>query len=376
MAKKRGDHEGTIFKRGNVWKGSIRLGNDANGQPVRKWVTGKTRREVQEKLDDHREQKRGGFVPTSAVVTVEDVVRRYLKSIRDNIEPNTYAGYLCRAETHVIPRLGHLPIEALQAEHVDEMLDAMREKGLQPNSLVKALGVLSRALKMAVKKRQLRYNVCDWVETPRIQRKEKQTLSTDELQTFFKALSTERMRALFIVMAQTGIRVSECLGLWWDAVDLDAGEIVIRRSLVDAGKEYYVKPYGKTKSSARRIKLTAIAEQELIEHRARMAQEGHKSQWVFCNADGNHLKRRSVLQWHKRILKNAGLPVMPLKNLRHTVATILLGRKWPLKTVADLLGHSNIATTADFYGQFTEGIHGDAIADLGLVSKPNETVQS
>ncbi|MBD3675148.1 MAG: tyrosine-type recombinase/integrase [Planctomycetaceae bacterium] len=69
-------------------------------------------------------------------------------------------------------------------------------------------------------------------------------------------------------------------------------------------------------------------------------------------------------------IKNAGLPVIPQKNLRHTVATILLGRKWPLKTVSNLLGHSNIQTTANFYGQFTDGIHSEAVADWNSAITP------
>jgi site-specific recombinase XerD len=149
------------------------------------------------------------------------------------------------------------------------------------------------------------------------------------------------------------------------------GQIIVQRALVDADNKYYVTPFGKTSAAVRKVKLTAIAEQELTEHRARMEKEGNSnSKWVFCNANGDHLKRRAVLQWHKRILKNSGLPVIPMKNLRHTVATVLLGRKWPLKTVADLLGHSNIQTTANFYGQFTDGIHESAIDDLGVAVTP------
>ncbi|MBD3675554.1 MAG: site-specific integrase [Planctomycetaceae bacterium] len=363
--KRRGNGEGTIFKRDGKWKGSITLGRDASGKLVRKWKTADTRRELIEKLEELKAGRRDGYLPASEVVTVEDVVRRYLKAKAGNLEPNTMAGYTSKAETYVLPALGHLPVEKLNAEHVDTMLDEMLGKGLDASTRKKALGVLSRSLKMAVKKRQLMYNVCDRVETPKVKPKEKITLTAEQLQSYFKALAGERMSAYFILLAQTGLRVSEALGLQWDCVNFETGEIIIRRALVDAGSKYYLKEYGKTASSSRKVKLTAIAEQELLEHRARMETEGNaSSKWVFCNAAGDHLKRRAVLQWHKRILKNAGLPVIPQKNLRHTVATILLGRKWPLKTVADLLGHSNIQTTANSYAQFTEGIHREAIADL------------
>ncbi|MDC0307629.1 site-specific integrase [Planctomycetaceae bacterium] len=370
-SKRRGNGEGSIFKRDGKWKGSVTLGKDSNGKIVRKQVTGETRKEVQDKMDELKAGKRDGFIPSSDLVTVEDTIRRWLRSKRGSVEETTLIDYTDKAERYVIPHVGLVETETLQAEHVDQMLDALHDADYSPRIQQYAYSVLKMALNDAVRKRRLRFNVCDWVDPPRVPKREHITLSEDQLKSFLQALSEERMRALFIVMAQTGIRVCEALALQWDAVDLDNGEILIKRSLVELGGKTHIKPYGKTKSSSRRIKLSALAEMALTDHKARMFEEGREADtWVFCNADGEHLRRRAVNQWLKRILKNAGLPQLPLKNLRHTAATVLLGRKWPLKTVADLLGHSSIQQTADTYGQFTEGIHGGAVADLSDAMTP------
>jgi integrase len=322
-------------------------------------------------LDEIRDGQREGYVPTSGVVTVADTIDRWLKSKRGNIEETTHYDYTDKANRYVIPHVGSIEVTSLQAEHIDQMLDNLREAGYSPRIQQYAYSILNMALNDAKRKRRLRFNVCEWVDPPRVPKREHKTLSEEQLKTFFQKLAEERMRALFIVMAQTAIRPCEALALQWDAVDLEAGEILIKRSLVEQGGKTHIKPYSKTKSSSRLLKLSAVAEMALADHKARMVEEGRKSDlWVFCNVDGEHLKRRAVNQWLKRILKNAGLPQIPLKNLRHTAATVLLGRKWPLKTVADLLGHSSIQQTADTYGQFAEGIHAGAVADLGEAMTP------
>ena len=166
---------------------------------------------------------------------------------------------------------------------------------------------------------------------------------------YLAAIEGERNAALYILLTQTGLRISEALGLQWDCVDLRNGFITIRRSLVDADGEYYLQDATKTKSSCRRIKLSALAENALDDHGALMQSEGHKNApWVFCSLDAGHLVRRTVLRDHKRILKSAGLPEITLHELRHTVGTLLAEWGHHPKTIADLLGHSTTQVTNRF----------------------------
>jgi site-specific recombinase XerD len=70
---------------------------------------------------------------------------------------------------------------------------------------------------------------------------------------------------------------------------------------------------------------------------------------AFLNADGRPLDPKYVNSQLKSILRSAGLPVVSMHKLRHTVATVALGKGIPLTVVRDFMGHSQIALTANTY---------------------------
>jgi integrase len=111
--------------------------------------------------------------------------------------------------------------------------------------------------------------------------------------------------------------------------------------------------------------LTRAAVTALRQHRVRQVAERLATGvggWqdldlVFPNAVGRPINASNLL--HQRfhpLLKRAGLPRIRFHDLRHTYATIALGRGVPLKVVSDALGHSSIAITADTYMHVTPGM--------------------
>lgn len=373
MGKKRGNGEGTIRKKGKKWQVLFTIGKGCDGRPIRKSVTCDTHKEALEALAELSELRKGGVNPSLADMKVSELMNRWLESCQ-NQEKNTLEGYERYADKHIKPRIGSLKVAELQEMHVEALLGDMKREGYSGRTRQQAFRILSMALKKASRSWKIvRFNVCENVTAPAADKSTPKTLTEEHQRQYHSELSDERLRALFILMAQTGLRVSEALGLCWDCVDLERGNITIRRRLTDAKGGYELKECGKTKSSVRKIKLSALAETALDDHRARMGQEGHKcsdQNFVFCRLDGEHLRRRYVWELHKRILERAGVPYATLKNLRHTAASTLLGRKHSLKTVADLLGHSTIKVTADTYSHVTEGIHSEAVADLSDAMSP------
>ncbi len=123
----------------------------------------------------------------------------------------------------------------------------------------------------------------------------------------------------------------------------------------------------KTAKSRRQVTLTRAAVAALRRHKVRQAEERMaarvgRTDWedldlVFPNAVGRPINASNLL--HQRfhpLLKRAGLPRIRFHDLRHTYATIALGRGVPLKVVSDTLGHSSIAITADTYMHVTPGM--------------------
>jgi len=166
----------------------------------------------------------------------------------------------------------------------------------------------------------------------------------------------DRLEALYVLTLNTGMRQGELLALKWDDVDLERGVLRVRRTLTHADKAF-VLGEPKTKNSRRTIRLTPRAVDALRVHLSRQLEEieemGSLYQpggLIFATESGtiinpSNLRNRSF----KPLLKRAGLPPIRFHDLRHTCATLLLGRDVNAKVVSEMLGHSSISITLDIY---------------------------
>jgi integrase len=157
------------------------------------------------------------------------------------------------------------------------------------------------------------------------------------------------------------MRQGEMLGLRWKDVDLAAGQLTVAVIL-----QYVKQPDGTTRPilkqpkaphSRRTIALTPGMTEDLRAHRQRQRLEriALGPAWtdrdlVFCNEVGRPLHPKSVShRLHHRLLRQLGLPIIRFHDLRHTAATILLGRGVNPKIVSSMLGHASIAITLNTY---------------------------
>ncbi|HET9110690.1 MAG TPA: site-specific integrase, partial [Ktedonobacterales bacterium] len=161
---------------------------------------------------------------------------------------------------------------------------------------------------------------------------------------------------LYVLALSTGMRQGELLGLRWREVDLDRATARVTATLQKTGARLELAA-PKTHRSKRQIALTPSAVSVLHAHRARQAEERLRAgaawaDWdlVFCNQVGGPLQKGNVLvKDFVPLLKRAGVRRVRFHDLRHTAATLLLGRGVPVKVVSELLGHASIAITLDVY---------------------------
>ena len=159
------------------------------------------------------------------------------------------------------------------------------------------------------------------------------------------------------------MRQGELLALKWQDVDLENATMSVRRTLTKSGGRLLLgEP--KTKKSTRTISLTEGAVQALRGHLGR--QVGHIEQLgdlyqdhglIFTTEVGTlinptNLRKRQFAS----LLKRAEVPKIRFHDLRHTCATLLLGKGMHPKFVQELLGHANIAITLDTYSHVIPGM--------------------
>ena len=196
-------------------------------------------------------------------------------------------------------------------------------------------------------------------------------MNAAEARLFLDAARGTRFEALFALAITTGLRQGELLGLRWRYVDLDRGVLSVVASLEhSANGKHLVEP--KTARSRRQVALTAAAVGVLRSHRTEQKRDQLRagSAWldldlVFPNLTGRPLDAHNMVRRDfYGLLRRVDLPQIRFHDLRHTAATLLLGRGVHPKVVAEMLGHSTVAVTLDVYSHVTMTLQQEAAHQL------------
>jgi integrase len=301
----------------------------------------------------------------------------WLDSMKPSLKPGTWVRYRQTITLHAIPFIGHLPLAKLEAHHLRSLyanrLEAKAKGGgeLSPSSVRQLHANLGKAIKQAVRDGAIQRDVASLVDAPRLERHEMHTLSPEQTEQLLEAARGDPLEALYVLAVTTGMRQGELLAIKWRDVDLEGGSLSVHTTLrrVD-GALAFSEP--KTKRSNRRIDLSQRAVAALRQHRARQkeARLKHLQAWedldlVFTNEIGRPVEATNLVgRSYKPLLERAGLARIRFHDLRHTAATLLLGKGLHPKIVSEMLGHSSIAITLDLYSHVTPTMQREAAAAM------------
>jgi integrase len=354
LAKRRGNNEGTIYKRGNRWCAQVRV----NGRRLTKY--GATQGEVREWLKETIAQVDNGIAVTPD--TLGEFLPSWLETVKSSIRLNTYKTYKAQTTHHLIPELGEIKLRDLRPDHIQRFYTTELETGISRSTLRLCHSVLHRALGDAVKWGLLTRNVCDAVTPPKAKQTEMSVWDADQVTQFLQTTQGHRWEALFYLAVTTGLRQSELMGLFWTDLDWDARKLHVQR-------QYYRGRLAELKraSSRRPIALGEVAIQKLRERQEIQACERESPSWeeqgfIFTGQRGNPISRSVLYQTFIRLVEEAGLPRIRFHDLRHTAATLMLKRGIHPKVVQERLGHANIGMTLNIYSHVLPSLQED-VAD-------------
>jgi integrase len=299
--------------------------------------------------------------------------------VRGTLEPSTWSSYRRNVRLHVKAHIGGTRLQALDAAALNRLYGQLREH-LSVRTVRYIHTIVHRALRDAVKWGRLVRNPADASDPPRAKdarAPEMRTWTAAELGHFLDAVQGSRYRAPWLVLATTGMRRDEVLGLRWRDIDLDAGRLSIRQTVTLIDHEIRIAPRTKT-GKGRAIDLDATTVAELRAHRARQAQEllllGMRPDGdtlAFALPDGRPYNpdrfSRELDRAVERIRKaelaanvEHVLPRIRLHDLRHMWATLALEAGVPIKIASERLGHSKTAITLDLYTHVSPTMQADA----------------
>lgn len=378
MAKRRrASGEGSFYpveERGvEIWKGAITL-HRPDGSTFRRYVRGRTRREAMERAAQARrthdaDAKRAA---TPAVPTLREAVEAWRRDVQPTLRINT-----ARTRASVLTRfpaeLLDAPLDAGLAARLQAYYATMQSTGYKPSTIHAHHAAARAVLRLAVARGQLA-QIPAGIVLPTVEPSHSATLTAAEARRLLATSAEARdpLLALWAILAGTGMRFAEALGLRWQDIDLDgpspslriAGQLTSRNPpfrLVET----------KTPRSRRTVPLVEPLLSVLRQERA-VERTPHPWGLVVYQPNGELLTQSGV-RWHfDAALKRAGVPRVTPHGMRHTAATLLLEAGVSAKVVADLLGHSSVTITLSVYSHVTPTLAREGAEQLGKALRGEE----
>ncbi len=353
---------GNPFQRGNTWTYIVYVPDHETGKTKQKWFGGyPTRKEALDALQTMRAQIKLGQLHLPSKETVESYIRRWFNDIhRPTIKPGTARGYEVNIRVHIVPHVGHIPLDKLTRHDVMRMCNEMHQSGLSAATVKYAYRVLSMALKEAVLNDTLPKNVCEGIKLPKGPKYKATVLNKEQAARLIQGARQTCFELEIALGVSLGLRRGEVLGLRFTDFDFEKGTVHIQNQITvvrsskesDAG----VTEWGMATLKNRVLHVPSALLEAVKDRqkrtkldRLRYGAEYQNHGLVSCDERGRFTNPHTFYTHYKNLLRDLGLPSIRFHDLRHSYASILIEENVPLKIVSSTLGHANISTTADIY---------------------------
>ena len=352
--------------KGGTWTAYWEDGASADGRRSQGSKGGfAARRDAQGYLSTIVASKQSGmYVPPVKTTFGNYLIQSWLPLQRQRLRASSLDDYERRIRTHIVPALGTIALQDLDAVRLDRLYADLLDHGgpggrpLAPKTVRNVHVIVRKALADATRKRLVSRNVAVDADPPKVPgpgEREMATWTPEELKTFLKAIGTHRLAAGYVLAASTGMRRGEVLGLRWSDVDLDLRTLSVIQTIVNVAYKITISE-PKTARGRRTISLDTPTVDALRAHRAGQLNERaalgtayDDHDLVFACPDGQPVHPDFFSQTFERTVTRLGLRRVRLHDLRHTYATLALRAGVDAKTVSARLGHSTVAFTLDVY---------------------------
>ncbi len=388
---RRKDKNRKVLKKGEVQR--------KDGYYVYRWTTrngtrhsvsAKTLEELRRKEEEALHDKCDGIRESEQNITLNHMFELW-GNLKRELKDNTLQNYNYMYHMFVEPDLGKMRIKTLRKSDVKRFYNMLaEERGLKVSTIDSIHTVLHQVLEVAVEDGYLRMNPSDNVlkelkQSHNFDSERRKALTLAQQELFLEYLRTNcqyrHWYPIFAVLAGTGMRIGECVGLRWEDIDLEEGIISVNHTLVYYNHAtdgcYFNVHTPKTEAGKRRIPMLDYVREAFLEERRFQEQFGIHckvtidgyTDFIFVNRFGsaqhqgtlNKALRRIVRDCNEEQLAKEGkepvlLPRFSCHSLRHTFTTRLIEQNVNVKVVQDVLGHKDVKTTLDVYADVTKDL--------------------
>jgi integrase len=288
-----------------------------------------------------------------AAIGFDEVARQWL-DLHSRPNLRSHADNEERYRVHVAPFFGDAPLTAVKATRILEFRAKLQGTGLAPRTVNLVLALVRTVLRFAVANGHIPASPTDRlgrgklmlpIETAKLAPPIEHPEDVGRLLAVLRELGDElhrpELHPFFALLAYTGLRRGEALGLRWSDVDLERRMITVRRSYE-----------GQTKSSKHRTVPVPAGLVSIL--RAYRLADPWKGELVFPNAAGEMYSPNAKLETLlRRALGCAKLPAIRVHDLRHVFASHFVMGGGDIFTLQRILGHSTPQLTSDTYAHLS-----------------------
>ncbi len=350
-----------IYKRKDGrWEGRyIRL-YDENGKAKYGYVYGKTYSDVKQRLLEKKAYSGSqAEMDSKCSALYSDVLDAWLQSTRINIKESTYARYSHLIDTHIRSQLGKYQLSKISTQLVEGFIERLlscgrvdNNGGLSAKTVTDILTIIKSTIDYA------RYNnlvvSCNLSKlTIKKKDKEMRVLCQSEQDALIRVLIADMDLYKFGILLSlyTGIRIGELCALQWEDLSITNSTLKVRKTMQRiqetnigaSSKTKIIITEPKSDCSIRDIPLPSF----LVEI-ARQFRD-HPKAYILTGERGKYIEPRTMQNRFKTYVKESGISDANFHSLRHTFATRCVEVGFELKSLSEVLGHSNVNITLNRY---------------------------
>lgn len=344
-AKRRGNNEGSWKKRPNgTWEYRVSLGRSADGELIRKSIYGKTKAICLEKYD---ELAKSNFIVTDKRMRVGEWADAWLATYKEgSVGSSTYTQYSILINNYIKPSpIGGMLVSDVKPVQIQALVQGIQHMSHSYVSKLKA--TLWSIFDAAIDNDLCVKNPCATVRIKSQKKRatEEKYFTVEEVEAILESCrkSPSTMSIGIYILAYSGMRRGELLGLQWNDIDFKRNKISIRRVVYLDKNTKMIKDTAKSEAGIRVIPLLPKLKEYL-------ESAPHKSDFIVPDSHGDFYNPKNFSTAYKAFIRSVnGVRELGTHAYRHALATHLHAAGVDIRTIQAILGHTDITVTGNVY---------------------------